>query len=285
MIPAPSGTFELAGGRRLAYDDIGDPAGRPIVYLHGCPGSRLSRHPDDSVAAGAGLRLIAVDRPGYGSSNADPSSDPASCADDVIALADGLGLGRFAVLAWSSGGATALALAVRHPERVVAVGVAAGQPAMITDRGDLSADDFARMAAPFVAESGVTVETAMEATTEGVDAASLSDLASVEGLHEQLALSLATAVEHGLAGVEGDLRAMVTPWSFELASISTPVTLWYGTDDTVYGPSIGQHLADSIPNARLEILEGATHLLPMTNWSQLLDFLAQQLEMEEHSCR
>jgi pimeloyl-ACP methyl ester carboxylesterase len=216
-----------------------------------------------------------VDRAGYGHSDADPNRDEASQADDVVALADGLGLERFAVLGWSSGGPTALALAARHPGRVAAVGVAAGQPAMIADRGDQTPEDFATVAAPFVAQPGMTVALAMEASIEGWDARSLADLASVEGLHEQLALSLAAAVERGLAGVEGDLRAMVLPWPFELEAISIPVTMWYGTED----------LADRIPRARLEILEGASHLLPLTNWSLLLDSLAQQLDMEEHSCR
>src|SRR3954467_10442739 len=133
MIPDPSGSFELAGGRRPAFDDVGDAAGAPVVYLHGCPDSRLSRHPDDSIASRAGVRLIAVDRPGYGSSDADPSSTEATQADDIVALADGLGLARFAVLGWSSGGPGALAVGALHPDRVTAIGVAAGQVPMIAD--------------------------------------------------------------------------------------------------------------------------------------------------------
>ena len=126
MIPAPGGTFALAGGRRLSYDDVGDRDGCPVVFLHGCPGSRLSRHPDDALAAVAGVRLVAVDRPGYGHSDGDPASDEVSQAADVIALADRLGIARFGVLGWSSGGPTALALAARHPDRVAAVAIAAG---------------------------------------------------------------------------------------------------------------------------------------------------------------
>ena len=48
----------------LIVDDVGDPAGVPVVYLHGGGDSRLSRHPDDGIAAALGIRLLAVDRSG-----------------------------------------------------------------------------------------------------------------------------------------------------------------------------------------------------------------------------
>ena len=285
MSSSPGGTVSLDDGRRLAYDDVGDPTGRPIVFLHGCPGSRLSRHPDDGLAARAGVRLIAVDRPGYGHSDGHAASDELTQAADVVALADHLGVDRFAVLAWSSGGPTALALAAAHADRVVAAAVAAGQPPMAADPADHSPADFARIAAPFIAEPAMSYELALEAAIEGWDAASRADLASIEGAHERLATSLVAAVERGLAGVEGDLRAMATPWRFDVAAISVPVSLWYGTADTVYPPDIGRALADATPAAHLEVVEGATHLILYTHWTTLLDSLVRQLDLEERSCR
>ena len=59
-------TITLADGRTLGFDDVGDPAGVPVLYVHGTPDSRRARHPDDGVAAAAGVRLVAVDRPGFG---------------------------------------------------------------------------------------------------------------------------------------------------------------------------------------------------------------------------
>ena len=285
MIPAPGGTFELADGRRLSYDDVGARTGHPVVFLHGCPGSRLSRHPDDAIAAAAGVRVIAVDRPGYGHSDGDPASDEVSQAADVVALADHLGLDRFAVLGWSSGGPTALALAARHRDRVAAVAIAAGQPSLAADPGRHTPAEFASIAAEFIAQPGMSVELAMDAAIEGWDDASLADLAAVDGAHEQAARSLAAAVEHGLAGVEADLRAMATPWRFDLEAVAVPVTLWYGTNDNVYPPDIGRAIADRVPGARLEIVEGATHLVLLTHWSTLLESLVQQLDREESSCR
>jgi pimeloyl-ACP methyl ester carboxylesterase len=286
LIPKPTGTVTLPDGRRLAYDDVGDSTGAPVVYLHGCPDCRLTRHPDDGVAARAGARLIAVDRPGYGESDPDLTGDDNALAADVIALADALGLDRFAVLGWSSGGPGALALAARHPDRVAVSGVAAGQVPVEEDSalseilGDQTIDEFATTAAALVAIPGMTIDLALEHVVEGKPDSYLDDLASVEGLLEQLALGLVAAVEHGLAGAERDMRCMVSQWPFDLSSISVPVMLWYGVHDVMLDPAAGQWLADRIPQAQLEVVD-TSHLLPLVRWESLLTTLVNHLDRKE----
>jgi pimeloyl-ACP methyl ester carboxylesterase len=296
-IPAPSGTVTLPDGRVLAYDDIGDADAPVVIYLHGCPDCRLSRPPDSRVE---GVRLVAVDRPGYGRSGTDPVSDECTQADDVVALADALGIERFAVLGWSSGGPGALALGAMHPSRTRAIGVAAGQVPMVADRdvrdaidpviamrGDtmktMTPDEFASMVAPLLAPLDAPFDLMMEAVTEGKDAAYLRDLASVDGLHEQLALGAIAAVENGLGGAERDMRAMVTPWPFELADVTVPVTLWYGTEDHRFKPPAGQWLADRLPDARLEVFEETSHLLPLVHWARLMNDLLTLAQGEIHA--
>ena len=98
--PPPS---RFATGGRCAFDDVGDPDGPPVVYVHGTPDSRRARHPDDGVARRAGIRVVALDRPGAGGSSPHRDGTVASFADDVAELAAHLGVGRLAVLAWSAG--------------------------------------------------------------------------------------------------------------------------------------------------------------------------------------
>ncbi|MEY2571010.1 MAG: hypothetical protein QOE63_1360, partial [Acidimicrobiaceae bacterium] len=117
---------------------------------------------------------------------------------------------------------------------------------------------------------------------EGQDATYLRDLASVPGLHEQLALGAQAALEHGLAGAERDLRAMVTPWPFALADVAPPVVLWYAEGDHRFKPPAGQWLADRLPNARLEILDGS-HLLPLVRWTHLINDLTTISKGELHA--
>ena len=108
------------GGRTVCVAEAGEPEGHAVFCLHGTPGSRLFWHEVVEDAGKRGIRLIAYDRPGYGGSDPDPGRVVADAADDIAAIADALGVERYAVYGGSGGGPHALANAVR-PERVVAV--------------------------------------------------------------------------------------------------------------------------------------------------------------------
>lgn len=282
MTPVPSGVVELGDGRRLSYDEVGDPAGRPVVYLHGCPDCRLTRHPDDAIAARLGVRLVAVDRPGYGASDPPRDWTRRSEADDVLALMDHLGIDRFAVLGWSSGGQIALECAAIAPSRIAAVGLVASTAPTPFD-GDVGA--LAQEMLPFLAPPEPTPELALEHIREAKSDVYLSDLDSIAGLDQHLASAMQTALAGGTAGAEFDIRNLMTPWDVDLAGIDVPVTLWYGTNDDVVDLSVGTALAEALPRARFEIVDGASHLLLLTHWTALLESLAQQLDLEEPSCR
>ena len=280
MTSVPGGTLELVDGRRLAYDDVGDPNGVPVVYLHGCPDSRLTRHPDDAVAAHAGVRLVAVDRPGYGAS--DPPSDWTleSVARDIAALVDHLDVDRAAVLGWSSGGAVALACVAAFPEKFIAVGLAAST---VPTTPDGQIDDVVAQVVPLVVPADLTPELALEYIREGKSAAYLDDLDSVAGLADQLVAGVIEATAGGMSGVEFDIRNLMTPWSFDVSTIDTSALLWYGEVDDVVAVAVGRALADQLARASLDVIPGASHLLPLVHWSTLLQALA--LVTKETPCR
>lgn len=64
VVVVEDGTLRLGDGRRLGYAQYGRPDGQPVFYFHGHPGSRLEARLADQAAAAAGVRVIAVDRPG-----------------------------------------------------------------------------------------------------------------------------------------------------------------------------------------------------------------------------
>src|SRR5690606_27010059 len=74
-LPVATHTVPVGSDRVVTIDEVGDRGGVPVIYLHGTPESRLARHPDDGLAAAAGVRLLAVDRPGYGGSSPLPRAD------------------------------------------------------------------------------------------------------------------------------------------------------------------------------------------------------------------
>ena len=122
-------TLLLPDNRTLGYATYGPPTGRPLVYFHGFPASRLEAQVVENLAYKHKLRLIAPDRPGFGLSSPQPGRRITDWPADVRALATHLGMSRFAVLGGSGGGPYALACAKGLPrEMMSAVGVMAGAP-------------------------------------------------------------------------------------------------------------------------------------------------------------
>jgi pimeloyl-ACP methyl ester carboxylesterase len=301
----PTRTVALGGGRTLALDDVGDPAGAPVLYLHGTPDSRLARHPDDGLAAAAGVRLLAVDRPGYGGSSpaaVAPGSPewPAAWAADVAAALDDLGVGRCAVLAWSGGTLAGVALAAHGSSagsgplsgRVAALGVVGGlvprqaydDPAVraagearlgILEMGDAMppgalGDEVAPMLAPYPCD----LELAAEHQAAQRTPADALELASVPGGAEALAAGLVEAVRLGLAGVAADVEAQARPLPVDPAAVGCPVRLWYGEVDSVTPAAFGRWYTARLPGATLAVVPGAGHSVAPTRWSLLLRELA-----------
>jgi pimeloyl-ACP methyl ester carboxylesterase len=96
--------------------EYNDPRGLPVLALHGTPGSRLMFALAHEAARG--VRLIAPDRPGYGLSDYRRAESLAQIAEDLGAVADAYGLGRFAVIGVSGGGPHAVAAAGAMPDRI-----------------------------------------------------------------------------------------------------------------------------------------------------------------------
>src|SRR5688572_7404285 len=108
----------LKDGRDLSFVTSGRPDGIPIFFFHGTPGSRFASTSEDRFAVLPGVFMIFPERPGYGLSTPKGNRALADWADDVIELADHLGIDRFAVAGGSGGGPHALACAWKYPERV-----------------------------------------------------------------------------------------------------------------------------------------------------------------------
>ncbi len=116
--------LKLPDGRQLCYAEYGDPEGQPIFVFHGNPGSRLLWDVMPGSPFLPNVRLIAPDRPGYGQT--DFKKDVTTLENwpnDIVALADSLGIKKFAVFGPSGGGPYALACAWKIPERLTSVGI------------------------------------------------------------------------------------------------------------------------------------------------------------------
>nr|WP_256436334.1 alpha/beta hydrolase [Ensifer sp. ENS07] len=122
----------MRDGRRLAYIDESGGRNVPLLLLHGYTDS--SRSWSLVMPHLREYRLVAPDLPGHGLSTPAPLPTLEGFADDVIKLADALGIKRFAVAGHSMGAMTALVLAARHGERVTGLACICGslQPSLLT---------------------------------------------------------------------------------------------------------------------------------------------------------
>jgi len=261
-------------GRVLRLHEGGDPRGRPVFVLHGTPGSRLlyRKHAED--AARRGLRLIGYDRPGYGGSTPMRGRRVVDAAGDVLAIADALGLERFAVWGHSGGGHHALACAAVLPERVVAAAsLAADAPyTAVTAEGldwfqgmsewhsqfframlkDPTALDELR--APEIVTRDQFRERVSTLLSD-VDRAALTD-----ELVDYVMASEREGQRAGLAGGRDDSLAELASWGFDLSDVRIPLQLWHGRHDQFVPFSQGQWLAAHVPGAEIHFESEEGHV-------------------------
>ncbi|KAG7101183.1 hypothetical protein HYQ44_020447 [Verticillium longisporum] len=127
--------FTLPDGRTLGFAEYGDPRGQPLLYFHGFPSSRLEASVMDDMARQRKIRLLALDRPGFGRSSTQPGQQILDWPTDVVAFATGQNIDRFAVMGASGGGPYALACARALPrEMLTGVGLFASEAARSTSK-------------------------------------------------------------------------------------------------------------------------------------------------------
>ena len=271
----------------MAVDDVGDPNGRPVVFLHGTPDARHARHPDDGLAAAAGVRLLAIDRPGLGDSDPDPTATPASVADDVIGVLDALGVEQAGVLAWSAGAIFGVAVAGAHPNRVTDLVLAAplvpadayGDPSIVADADDarrLFADhvgsatpgELGEELAPWLVPHPID-----EALAREVLAESLAAVADIPGAGAALVTALLAALRQGLDPMVREVAAQATLLGPLLDGVTARVHVLAGSHDTVTPPAMGRWLADRLGGS-IEVVEGAGHHVALRRWDGLLRLAA-----------
>lgn len=282
-------TIELGDGRTLGFDDVGDPDGVPVLYVHGSPDSRRARHPDDGVAERLGVRLVAVDRPGAGLSTPHREATMGSFAEDAVALADHLGVDRWRPLAWSAGAPYALAVAARHPARVARVSVVAGlvpfaayATAGILDDADggrwmvaelgaeLGPAGLAEEAAPMLAPYPCDEALAREHIWESADVVRRAELDAMPGAFEVLAAGVVDSVAQGLDGLTRDLELQVEAPDVDWSAVEAPVDLTYGGRDHTAPPAFGAWWASTLAWPELTVLPDAGHLVALTHWEPIL---------------
>lgn len=275
-------TITLADGRVLGYAEYGDPGGHPVLYCHGFPGSRYEAALAHRAASAVNVRLLSLDRPGYGLSDPRPRRTILDWAADVELAADALGLARFAVVGISGGAPYALACAHAISQRVTATGIVCGMApaheaalrhAMIRSlrTGLFLAQHmprlfrlvYAALVSPWPRWYPRTVAWLLDASPSSADRQSLRHTE----LKQTLIASIHEAFRQGSGAAVRDVELYATAWGFAVEAIASPVHLWHGEDDPTVPVSMGHYLAARLPQCRARFLPGEGHFSVPVNYA------------------
>jgi pimeloyl-ACP methyl ester carboxylesterase len=275
-------TVRAIDGRTLAYVETGNGDGVPVFYFHGLPGSGadVDRVLGEEALAGSGVRVIGLDRPGFGASDFQPRRRYDDWPADVAAVADALGLGRFGVLGYSSGGPYVIACAQAFPERLTFAGIVGGVgPAetpgfrrgmgktdALMSRLSQFAPPLARLA---IKQARGTAQRSPEKFSRQFD----KDLSPPDlETHRDPAFRQAVreifldATRSGPAGVVHEYRITGARWGIALEQIDFPIQLWQGEADAIVPMHHAEYVAERLANATLTVMPGVGHLHTAKRW-------------------
>ncbi|WP_062212578.1 alpha/beta fold hydrolase [Demequina oxidasica] len=287
-------TIEGPDGRTLQYyvakndtaDDAVAGSAIPLIWLHGSPNVGEPPLPLYDAAAGHGIGWIGYDRPGYGGSGENVGRDIASAARDVEAVADDLGLGRFAVMGHSGGGAHALACAALLPERVgAAVAIAGLAPS--TDEGPERADKL-RIVKGLRSDDAAARDVAMTGRAgliegDGEDEFDMNafftpeDQAALAGEWDWFNHVVKLGNKNGNGPFVDDELAAASDWGFDVGDIRVPTLIMHGVDDRLVPVSNARWLGAHVPGSQLWLGAGAGHITVMDRSADALAWVAQTM--------
>jgi pimeloyl-ACP methyl ester carboxylesterase/DNA-binding CsgD family transcriptional regulator len=259
---------------------FGDPDGRPVLFFHGALFGVVGRPQAAQEAQMFGVQLFAPERPGYGATALPEGADPVALGvQQAIAILDALQLPRVDVLAHDVGSVSAFALARACPDRVRSITCAPATPPMLgwSQTADMPplhrVSAFAAQKAPALMEKLVFLGLGRIAR-EGL--AAIPRLVFADSAHDRdtlmspLAMPVLEHMHH--FGLEQDATGFVQDmfvtnrnWSAWLPAITCPVVLMHGALSRTVSAQALRVMADTLPNARLQIVPDAGHTLPISH--------------------
>ena len=293
--PRAEGQFHLADGRRLGYAAFGDPSGPVVLWFHGTLGARrqfpmLGRR----AAERLGLRVILIERPGTGLSDAHRYGAVTDWVPDMAQVADALDAERLGVVGLSGGGPYALACGALAPmvDRVAAVGILDGTvPAAGPEATSGGVTDTARryrvvltqlrrllavlstlLLAPLIPFAHYAYRGYARMWPEG-DRRVLDD-PEVEAIFVD---DMVNAFRGRCLAMVDDARLLGRDWGFRLVDVKVPVRWWHGDTDHVV-PIAGVEAAVSrLQDAELVVRSGESHLGGFAKIDEVLEYMRSQL--------
>jgi pimeloyl-ACP methyl ester carboxylesterase len=264
----------LPDKRKLCYAEFGDEAGFPVLYCHGFPASRLEARLGESEARRQGVRLIAIDRPGFGRSDFSTYRSILDWPDDAMALMRHLNIERFSVVGVSGGAPYAMSCALRLSEHIYNLGLVSGLGYL----GDKHMAAQLRKPFAFIVKLfSISTKLGKWVTKQLIGRLlkvfpgfAISVIKSLSAEKDKLLLSepairgyikasLQEAFYQGSSGPAWEFFLYTKPWGFDLSRISVETYLWHGDNDRTVPLKMAEYHARMIPGAHLTVFPGEGH--------------------------
>ena len=281
--------LKLPDGRQLCFAEYGDPKGQPIFVFHGNPNSRLLWGVIPGSPFLPNVRLIAPDRPGFGQTDFKKDiTTLQNWPNDITALADSLGIKKFAVFGPSGGGPYALSCAWKIPERLTSVGIFASVGPFIpeTDKNiaapvrmmwakapklpglfKLQMKLFAWLAKKY---PKLYIKMVLKEFSE-------TDRKDYERLNIAELIQVDRNEGYRQGGIGTWYDAMIPGnWPIPLNEIKTKVYLWQGEEDISVPLSMGQYMAEKLPNCEAKFIKGVGHFWIFEHLAEMLEKLVER---------
>jgi pimeloyl-ACP methyl ester carboxylesterase len=276
-------TIRLRDGRRIQSLEIGKRDGSPIFHFHGNGSSRLEVLTVREVAEHLGIRLICLDRPGIGGSDERPGYRLLDWPDNVLEVADQLGIARFAALGFSGGAPFALACANKIPQRLTACGLispATGPFIKLTGSFALRSEVWMLVHLPWL----VRAMFRLSMRFSGTDAASFEMKLVRAGtrlgeadqqvlgrpeIRKAFARATAECFQQATDAATKDGIVYSRPWGFQVEHITCEkMFLWQGEQDQVMPAAAARLLAEALPHCTETFYPNEGHLSTFVNHAQ-----------------
>jgi pimeloyl-ACP methyl ester carboxylesterase len=265
--PAAVDAVRTEDDRRVRYAEYGDPDGRPVTLFHGTPGSHRLAALFDEAARRRGVRLLALDRPGFGRSSPWPTRDLTATGAFVVPVLDAAGVSRTGVVGFSGGGPHALALAATHGDRVTSVDLVAGAtppslagPPPVARRLLVGAASTTPAVLAGLFRGLAWLAPRLPAAVVAQYTTSAGRAALPGSVTDLVVQDFREALAHTRRGTVTELRLLADDWDPSLLAVDHRVRLWHGGRDANVPLTGARRLRDRLPDARLTTDADADHL-------------------------
>lgn len=266
---------ELPDGRELSYREFGNPRGPLVFYFHGLPGSHMEARLIEGEIRRAGLRVVAVDRPGIAHSTFQPKRKISDWPLDLEHLASHLGYGnrKFGILSVSGGTPYACACALKFGDRI-------SHLALVTPFAPGNVEGVEKSSLHFLLQSGARhpnlaklVLSSQNRTLErNPDKAAKKGVRPFlpeeqelilehPGVKQDFITNLEQISRQGPSGVVTEIKLLAKPWGFDVSEIEgVRVSIWAGGRDEIAPESMAKYFWREIRGSRLNIHPETGHL-------------------------